>query len=43
MTLILKQDGVIGLNIATRPDSITKEVYDYLEELNKKTDLVIEL
>ena len=41
--LILKQDGVIGLNIATRPDSITKEVYDYLEELNKKTDLVIEL
>lgn len=41
--LILKQDGVIGLNIATRPDSITQEVYDYLEELNKKTDLVIEL
>ena len=41
--LILKQDGVIGLNIATRPDSITKEVYDYLEELNKRTDLVIEL
>ena len=41
--LILKQDGVIGLNIATRPDSITPEVYDYLEELNKRTDLVIEL
>ena len=41
--LILKQDGVIGLNIATRPDSITKEVYDYLEELNKKTNLVVEL
>ncbi|MBR2712408.1 MAG: TIGR01212 family radical SAM protein [Bacilli bacterium] len=41
--LILKQDGVIGLNIATRPDSITKEIYDYLEELNKRTDLVIEL
>ena len=41
--LILKQDGVIGLNIATRPDSITPEVYDYLEDLNKRTDLVVEL
>ena len=41
--LILKQDGVVGLNIATRPDSITPEVYDYLEELNKRTDLVVEL
>ena len=41
--LILKQDNVIGLNIATRPDSISDEVLDYLEELNKKTDLVIEL
>lgn len=41
--LILKQDGVVGLNIATRPDSISPEVYDYLEELNKRTDLVIEL
>ena len=40
---ILKLDGVVGLNIATRPDSITPEVYDYLEELNKRTDLVIEL
>lgn len=41
--LILKQKGVVGLNIATRPDSISNEVYDYLEKLNKKTDLVIEL
>lgn len=41
--LILKQDNVVGLNIATRPDSITPEVYDYLEDLNKRTDLVIEL
>jgi len=41
--LILKQDNVIGLNIATRPDSISDEVLDYLEELNKRTDLVIEL
>ena len=41
--LILKQDNVVGLNIATRPDSIKDDVLDYLEELNKKTDLVIEL
>ena len=41
--LILKQPNVVGLNIATRPDSITKECYDYLEELSKKTNLVIEL
>ena len=41
--LILKQDNVVGLNIATRPDSISDEVLDYLDELNKKTDLVIEL
>lgn len=40
---ILKMDNVIGLNIATRCDSISKECYDYLEELNKKTNLVIEL
>ena len=41
--LILKQDNVVGLNIATRPDSITDEVYDYLEELSKRTNLVVEL
>ena len=40
---ILNIDGVIGLNIATRPDSITDEVYDYLEELSKRTDLVVEI
>ena len=40
---ILKIDGVVGLNIATRADSITDECLDYLEELNKKTFLNIEL
>ena len=40
---ILNLPNVIGLNIATRSDAITKECYDYLEELNKKTDLIIEL
>ena len=40
---ILKIDNVIGLAIATRPDSITDECLEYLSELNKKTYLTIEL
>lgn len=40
---ILSQENVIGLNIATRPDAISNECLDYLEELNKKTYLTIEL
>ena len=40
---ILNIPGVIGLNIATRPDSITPDVYDYLEELSKRTNLVVEI
>src|SRR5699024_5150521 len=40
---ILKIPNVIGLNIATRSDAISLECYDYLEELNKKTNLTIEL
>ena len=40
---ILKQKDVIGLNIATRPDAITEECLDYLEDLNKRTYLTVEL
>lgn len=40
---ILKLDNVVGLNIATRPDSISLECMDYLETLSKKTYLTIEL
>ena len=40
---ILNLDNVVGLNIATRPDSISIECLDYLEELSKKTYLTIEL
>lgn len=40
---ILNLPNVIGLNIATRSDAISKECYDYLEELNKKTNLIVEL
>lgn len=40
---ILNLDNVVGLSIATRPDAISDECLDYLEELNKKTFLTIEL
>lgn len=40
---ILDLDNVVGLNIATRPDAISDECYDYLEQLNKKTYLTVEL
>lgn len=40
---ILKEENVIGLSIATRSDSITNECLDYLDELNKRTYLTIEL
>jgi hypothetical protein len=39
----LSYENVVGINISTRPDSISKECYDYLEKLNKKTDLIVEL
>lgn len=41
--LILTQPNVIGISIATRADSISDECLDYLDELNKKTFLTIEL
>ena len=40
---VLEQDNVVGISIATRPDAISDECLDYLEELNKKTYLQIEL
>ena len=40
---ILKLKDVVGLSIATRPDSITDECLDYLTDLNKRTFLTIEL
>ena len=40
---ILNIKDVIGLSIATRPDAISDEVLDYLDDLNKRTYLTIEL
>lgn len=41
--IILKLEDVVGLNIATRPDAISEECLNYLEELSQKTYLTIEL
>ncbi|MBR3660417.1 MAG: TIGR01212 family radical SAM protein [Bacilli bacterium] len=40
---IISLSNVLGLNIATRPDSISDECLDYLSDLNKRTYLTIEL
>jgi len=40
---ILAMDNVVGLNIATRSDAISKECYEYLSELNERTNLIVEL
>jgi radical SAM protein (TIGR01212 family) len=39
----IDRKNVVGISIATRPDALNKEILDYLEELNKKTFLTIEL
>lgn len=39
----LSQENVVGLAVATRPDSISDEVMDYLTELSKRTYLLVEL
>ena len=39
----LEIDNVIGIAIATRADSIDDDCLEYLEELNKRTNLTIEL
>ncbi|PYZ97120.1 TIGR01212 family radical SAM protein [Alteribacter lacisalsi] len=41
--VILKQEGVVGLSIATRPDCLPDDVVDYLAELNERTYLWVEL
>ena len=39
----LAQENVVALSIATRPDCLDDDVLDFLEELNKKTYLWVEL
>ena len=40
---ILNIENVIGLSIATRPDAISDDTLDYLEELSKRTYITVEL
>lgn len=40
---IISLPNVVGLNIATRADSISDECLNYLEDLNKRTFLTVEL
>ena len=40
---VLNLPNVVGINIATRADSISDECLDYLEDLSKKTYLTVEL
>ncbi|GED14236.1 TIGR01212 family radical SAM protein [Aneurinibacillus migulanus] len=41
--IILEQENVVGLSIATRPDCLPDDVVELLAELNKKTYLWVEL
>lgn len=38
----LSQDGVVGIVIGTRPDCVTEETLDYLEELNRSSFVIVE-
>lgn len=38
----LQVEGVVGLVIGTRPDCMPEELLDYLEELNRRTFLLVE-
>ena len=38
----LRVEGVVGLVIGTRPDCMPEELLDYLEELNRRTFLLVE-
>ncbi len=40
---VLNLPNVIGIDIATRPDSISEECLEYLKELNERTNLTVEL
>ena len=40
---VLKEDGVVGISIATRADALADNVVEYLYELSKRTYLIVEL
>jgi len=40
---VLNQHNVVGLSIATRADALADDALEYLDELNKRTYLIVEL
>ena len=40
---VMKKDGVVGLNIATRADCLENETVEYLRDLAERTTLTVEL
>ncbi|RZH99779.1 TIGR01212 family radical SAM protein, partial [Staphylococcus aureus] len=40
---VLKESGVVGLSIGTRPDWLPDDVVEYLAELNQRTYLWVEV
>lgn len=40
---VLRQPNVVGISIATRADCLGDDVLEYLEELNRRTYLIVEL
>lgn len=40
---VLRQPDVVGISIATRADCLADDVVEYLEELHKRTYLIVEL
>lgn len=40
---LLEYENVVGLNIGTRPDCLDDDIIEYLEDLNKRTYLTVEL
>ena len=40
---VLRQPNVVGISIATRADCLGDDVLEYLEELNERTYLIVEL
>ena len=40
---VIAYPNICGISISTRPDTISNEMLDYLEKLNQKTHLVVEL
>jgi len=41
--IILAEEGVVGLAIATRPDCLPQDVIDILDSVNKRSELWVEL